>query len=343
MNSLEKKLWSDLVHERALLSARKLFGSFHTPQTISNLKLKPSREKAVLTWNMKIPGQPDFELIAKRGEIEEARFENLLYTTILPRLGLGSLQCFGVVEETDNQFAWLFIEHAGHCKYNTDIREHVNLAAEWLSFLHGSQLELELEDYFRKCGDEHYAASLRTARTLVERGIINPVLSPPQQELLHRALHLLDKLEKRWPIVEDICSAVPRCLIHGDFMGKNLRVESNGSKYQLKVFDWEAACWGFPFLDLAESLIPTSVGMSPEPDVDSYISSSKCWWPNIEKKSLKGLIGLGKIFWSLDCLRGHAEGLQFEWVDNIIENIHFYLHIFDEGLDEVSIFNLQNN
>ena len=28
---------------------------------------------------------------------------------------------------------------------------------------------------------------------------------------------------------------------------------------------------------------------------------------------------------------------------NIIENIHFYLHIFDEGLDEVSIFNLQNN
>lgn len=337
MNSLEKKLWSELVSERALLSARKLFGSFHSPQTISKLKVKPSREKAVFTWKMKIPGQTSFEIVAKRGEVEEARFENLLYTTILPRLGLGSLRCFGVVEESDNRFAWLFLEHAGHCRYNPAIPEHVNLAAEWLSILHGSQLELELKDSFRKCGDEHYGASLRKARTLVEGGLINPVLSPSQQEVVHKALHLLDKLEERWPIVEDICSAVPRCLIHGDFLGKNLRVESNGSKYQLKVFDWEAACWGLPFLDLAESLIPTSDGLTPEPDLDSYISSSKCWWPDIEINSLKGLIGLGKIFWSLDCLKGHAEGLQFEWVDNIIENIRIYLHVFEEGLNEVSI------
>ena len=340
MNSFDKKLWFEMIQGRALLSAQKLFGSFHSPQTISKLKLKPSREKAVLTWEMKIPGKPSFELIAKRGEIDEARFENLLYTTILPRLGLGSLRCFGIVEELDNRFAWLFLEHAGHCRYNPTIREHLNLAVEWLSILHGSQLELELKDYFRKCGDEHYAASLRTARTLVEGGIINPVLSPSQQEILHRALHLLDKLEMKWPVVENICSAVPRCLIHGDFLGKNLRVESNGSKYQLKVFDWEAACWGLPFLDLAESLIPTSGGQSPEFDMDSYISNSQHWWPNIEKKSLKGLIGLGKIFWSLDCLRGHAEGLQFEWVDNIIENIHIYLQVFEEGLNEVSTLNL---
>jgi len=340
MSNTIKQHWAAKIHENALLSARKLFGSYHTPKTISNLKLKPSREKAVLTWNMKIPGQPVFELIAKRGEIEEALFENLLYTTILPRLGLGSLRCFGVVEESDNRFAWLFLEHAGHCRYNPTIREHHNLAAEWLAILHGNQLELELKNYFRKCGDEHYAASLRTARALVERGIINPVLSPSQQEILHRALHLLDQLEEKWPVVEDICATVPRCLIHGDFLGKNLRVESNGSKYQLKVFDWEAACWGLPFLDLAESLIPTSGGQSPEPDMYSYISNSQYWWPNIEKKSLKGFIGLGKIFWALDCLRGHAEGLQFEWVDNIIENIRIYLQVFEEGLNEASTLNL---
>lgn len=335
----EKQIWLEEIHERAVLAARSVFGEIRMISEISDLKLKPNRNKAVLTWKMEVPGNKSIELIAKLNEMDGALMEHVIYTNILPGLGLNALECFGMVEDESNEFAWIFMEHAGHNRYNAYIGEHVKLATEWLSVLHGSQIRPELLKFFEECSDQHYAASLKGARSYIEGSMYNPVLSSGQQETLSYTLGLLDIVEKKWTVVREMCSTVPKCLIHGDFLSKNLRIDNGGEAYRLKVIDWDAACLGFPFLDIAEALLPTSdqVSSHPKHDMSSYITSSTDWWPGINERTLKRMLGIGQIFWALDCIYGDAEGLKYNWVDKIVDNIHIYSSILDNGINTAKL------
>lgn len=334
VNNPEKQIWLDEIHEQALQAARTVFGDIRILSEISDLKLKPNRNKAVLSWKIEIPGNKNLELIAKLNEMDGALMEYFIYTNILPDLGLDALECFGMVEDESKEFAWIFMEHAGHHRYNADIGEHVRLATEWLSVLHGSQIRPELIKYFEACGDQHYAASLTGALRYIESGMANPVLSSEQLKNLAYTLRLLEMVEKKWTVVMEMCSAVPQCLIHGDFLSKNLRIDDGGEAYRLKVLDWDAACLGFPFLDIAEALLPTSGWQSfhPEHDLSSYINSSVDWWPGINVGTLHRLIGIGQIFWALECIYGDGSGLNYNWVDKIADNIHIYSRILDNGI-----------
>lgn len=335
----EKQIWLEEIHEQAIVAARKVFGNIRFLSEISDLKLKPNRNKAVLSWKTEISGNNNLELIAKLNELDGALMEHLIYTRILPDLGLNALECFGMIEDESKEFAWIFMEHAGHNRYNAAISEHVKLATEWLSVLHGSHIRPELLKFFDECGDQHYAASLSGARNYIESGMSNPVLSSEQQQNLSYTLRLLDMLEKKWTAITEMCSTVPLCLIHGDFLSKNMRIDSGGKKYRLKVMDWDAACWGFPFLDIAEALLPTSDWEStpPKHDMSLYIDSSSGWWPGINERTLNLMLGIGQIFWALECIYGDAEGLEYSWVDKIVNHIHIYSGILDKGINTAEL------
>src|SRR5437870_12838093 len=53
--------------------------------------------------------------------------------SILPLTGLPALHCYGVVEESEGEFCWLFLEDAAGVRYSPQLSQHRELAACWLA------------------------------------------------------------------------------------------------------------------------------------------------------------------------------------------------------------------
>lgn len=336
MNAVKQK-WFEDIRDSALEAAKELFGPIDPPDTLSRLKLRPNRDTAVLSWSMETADGNRHEIVAKRCWLKKAQREHLLYTEILPELGLATLRCFGLVHKADDTCAWLFIEHADGCAYDPDNPDHVALAVQWLSTLHQHKLEPEESERFPQRGPEYYAACLQKAHAAIETGKQNPRLSTLQRETLSRSTHLLEALLRHWNGVQELCALVPPCLIHGDFLGKNLRVHRQGPTDRLQVFDWDAACWGFPFLDLAEALLPTQLFATSVARTDRHLELCNEYRPCVGATELGRLIGVGHMFWALNCLRGHAEGLRYEWVDRVLSNVEVYMNILEQGMSQARL------
>src|SRR5438094_9572348 len=86
--------------------------------------------------------------------------------------------------------------------------------------------------------------------------------------LFCRLIAHLDSLELLWGELEEICSLMPRSLVHGDFVDKNLRICDAATGPRLLVFDWEYAGGGVPAADL-----PQFIDRVASPDLSHYCSS----------------------------------------------------------------------
>jgi len=93
------------------------------------------------------------------------------------------------------------------------------------------------------------SAAMRATRDLIRDQVDNPAFSAADVAFLDVLVARFDELD------EDLGSARPRRhrpppypLIHGDFNGKNLRVQASPQGLQVGAFDWEDAGWPFPAL-----------------------------------------------------------------------------------------------
>ncbi len=173
-------------------------------------------------------------VIAKHCLRATARIEHAVYVEVLQRLPLTALRCYGLVEEGNGPWCWLFLEDAGEERYSPECADQRALAGRWLGTLHTSAAHVGATVRLPDRGPGYYLEHLRSARDTVRRNGTNPELATEDREVLARVLSSCDLLEARWGEVQRSCEDMPRTLVHGDCVVKNVRVRSSPAGLALR-------------------------------------------------------------------------------------------------------------
>lgn len=213
--------------------------------------VKEERRSRIYRLEGARPG--DSDVVAKRGSAASIALERLVHEELLAPLAIGSPRCLGLVPDADPRFAWLFLEDAGGAGFDADLPAHRTAAAAWLAELHtrseGRAALRQLPDR----GPAHHLEELRRSRRRIAGSFENPALRAADRELLDALLRGLDVVSSHWSVVEEACERSPSVLVHGDFAGRNLRVEGEGARARLRVIGWKAAGRGAPGIDLVRA------------------------------------------------------------------------------------------
>ena len=196
------------------------------------------------------------------------------------------------------------------------------MAGQWLASVQRARRASGLQARLPDRGPDHYLQLLRSSRRgLLERAG-NPVLSADEVALLRRFAAYGDVIEAHWDEVEKACGMLPRTLVHGDFVIKNLRVRTGTTGPALLVFDWEMAGWGAPATDLAQF-----VGRCASPELNVYWSEVRNGFPQLDLSDIQRLADYGgllrmldKVFWATVSM----EGSSYEFLVNPISHLRSY-------------------
>jgi ATP-binding cassette, subfamily B, bacterial len=217
--------------------------------------LKPGKRfRKTASYLLESAGPDNSHVVAKLCVRKTAEVESAIYGKLLPRLPMPSLRFYGTARNGDSDYCWLFLEDAGSDRYSPVDPEHRRLAARWLAMLHFYAPEMEDADLPDR-GPRHYLVHLLGARDELTRQVRRQQ-DPEGAQVLEDLLFKLDVVESRWSELTAFCDRLPRTLVHGDFVPKNLRLSKNGAGVALTIFDWEMAGIGVQAPDLAQLLEP---------------------------------------------------------------------------------------
>jgi hypothetical protein len=223
-------------------------------------------------------------VIAKRCRRESGAVERALYEEVFPRLPVLTPRCYGSLDDGPDS-CWLFLEDAGSEEYAPEKGEHRALAARWLGRMHAGSGTLRVQGRLPQRGPGYYRRELDAATGRIQAHLADPVLGAEDREVLGDLLARCEVLGRRWQHVEALSKRMPRALVHGDFVPKNLRVRSGKQGPVLLVFDWEVAGWGLPAADVAMC-----------GDLNTYAETVRGDWPQLCGPDLRRLAFLGKVF-----------------------------------------------
>src|SRR5437867_9894428 len=116
----EEVLPANLAEHRAVKAWSQLEPERIEPETIEVLRL--TRKKSAV-YRMTGVGPNDAAVVAKRCRTMTASVERVIYETVLSRLSLPALGCYGFVPEPGGEFCWLFLEEVGMYVYSPDNAE----------------------------------------------------------------------------------------------------------------------------------------------------------------------------------------------------------------------------
>jgi len=315
----ELTLHSPYEHQ-AVKAWSELRPQLRAPEAIHCLKASPMRKSLVYRLDGVGPGGS--AVVAKRCRRVTAVTERIIYQEILPNLPIPSVRYYGYVEEPAGDYCWLFIEHADGEEYSPLIEEHRVLVARWLAAIHTSAECIAVEAGLPDRGPRYYLEHLRAARNTIVEHRGNPALGAGELDTLQAILARCDVLESRWSEIAVFCEGLPRTLVHGDLVGKNLRVRGDLGGIAIVAFDWEEAGWGVPAIDLANSSAPTNFLVNP--DLATYWSSVRDHWPSLGRAALNRLANQGRAFRCLAAISWEARSLAFQWVKWPVANMAAY-------------------
>ena len=293
------------------------------PQAIATLVERPGKKGKSAVYRLESVGPRGSAVIAKRCRQANAHTERTIYEDILPQLPVPPLRYYGFVEEPDGEFCWLFVECASGEQYSPLIQEHRLLAARWLALVHSTASTVAASAHLPDRGPAHYLYHLRSARDTILRNLGNRALGTGDVLFLRAIISRCDYLEPRWRQVERFCEGTPRTLVHGDFVGKNVRIRSGQYGSALLPFDWETAGWGVPAVDLAQSALPPTTFLA-NPELATYRSLVRGCWPALDLATIERLANYGKIFRCLAAIHWEARSLEYQWVEWPLKNIAVY-------------------
>jgi len=202
---------------------------------------------------------PGPAVIAKYCEAATIAVERRIYQEVLPTASVWALHCHGMVSEPDGEHAWLFLEEGPGDPCSLAAAAHQALASEWLAHMHTATSRLcgsnssppsPVPPSLPDRGPARFLSHLRAARDAIQASQGCPTIGRAPRSLLARILDHCDRIEADWQLVEQRCEQMPRSLVHGDYVAKNLRVARHGGQDTLIVIDWEMAGWGTPAPDL---------------------------------------------------------------------------------------------
>ena len=262
-------------------------------------------------------------VIAKHCLRATARIEHAVYVEVLQRLPLTALRCYGLVEEGNGPWCWLFLEDAGEERYSPECADQRALAGRWLGTLHTSAAHVGATVRLPDRGPGYYLEHLRSARDTVRRNGTNPELATEDREVLARVLSSCDLLEARWGEVQRSCEDMPRTLVHGDCVVKNVRVRSSPAGLALLPLDWEMAGWGVPAPDLVQ---PTAGRHVPSlsADIEAYWWVVRESWPHLRVQDLRRWADWGRVFRLLAMTNWVSGRLAYPWVRKPVAELRLY-------------------
>jgi aminoglycoside phosphotransferase (APT) family kinase protein len=154
---------------------------------------------------------------------------------------------------------------------------------------------------------------------VIQRVLADLTLNRDDRIILESIVSQFDLLKGHWSQVEQTCESVPRTVVHGDFVRKNLRVRTGPSGIVLLPLDWETAGWGLPTTDLAAAdlarLADNSAASSESPEIRVYRSIASQFWPQLGGHDTRVLANLGIMFRLIDAVKWACAGLAEERSD----------------------------
>jgi hypothetical protein len=168
-------------------------------------------------------------------------------------------------------------------------------------------------------GPDHYRAYLRSARQAIRQIPSIASLKFTDQTVLQNIVSMSEFLEAYWGQIADFCDRMPRTLVHGDCLAKNVHVRMTPEGLTIAPFDWGGAGWGLPATDLGQLGLPYRRLPATDPDCATYLSVVQDHWPGFDLHTVQQLANLGQMFWALkviargipefDCEGAHIESL----------------------------------
>jgi len=173
-------------------------------------------------------------------DLEPGRRELQMYETILSPERFGTLHLYGYRWEPERGRFWAFFEDGGR----TVLHNYLDMprwtaAARWAARFHAATRGLpETQTRFLPRYDEaHYRRCAERVAQLL------PNLEGPEHDLVARGLEYFEE-RIEW------LSALPQCVLHGQYFGKNILLRRSTRGPKVVVIDWETAALGPGTFDL---------------------------------------------------------------------------------------------
>jgi hypothetical protein len=170
-----------------------------------------------------------------------SRLELDMYRSILSRGRFGTLHLYASRWEPDPGRCWLFLEDAGRTPLHNvhDLPQWVD-AARWSARFHAATRHLSAAQtrFLPRWDRTRYGKCAERVQRLL------PTVDDHERETLRAGLDALTANLDR-------LSALPRCVIHGQFFGSNIMLRPRKTPPRIAVIDWETAALGPPAFDLA--------------------------------------------------------------------------------------------
>lgn len=178
--------------------------------------------------------------------LEKAVIERIVYEQILPYLPIDTLEYYGFMEEKEGTIYWLFLEDIGNQRYSPLDKDHQRLAAQWLAIMNTNAENLGVHSCLPSREPEHYLKYLRSIRETIPQIRALSSLNSTDLAPIKNIVSMCELLEARWDQVETFCTRMPRTLVHGDCLTRNIHVRKNKSGLSVLPFDWGGGWLGTP-------------------------------------------------------------------------------------------------
>lgn len=295
----------------------RLSGGVATPHRVD--VLKETKRSSVYRLVLSDPGSP--YVIAKRTIRAKGLIEQSIYENVLSRVSLNSVGYHGVVEADDPRFLWLFIEDVGNQRYTPRDENHRRLAAEWLGALHVAVDQEHLTATTNR-GPDFYRQHLQSITANLPQLNSDP-LPPGGREVLDAILHLCRMLESQWNSLDDFCRSIPRTVIHGDCLPKNIHIRGTGDQSSVAFFDWGNAGIGLAGTDLGLCSLPHEGPPNSDPDFGGYLSVVRQRWMTADLDIAQQMALVGQLFWALEVIDKSRPDFEFP-SPYLVENHRLY-------------------
>ncbi len=164
---------------------------------------------------------------------------------------------------------------------------------------------------------------MRATRDLIREQVDNPAFSAADVAFLDVLVARFDELDEDWDRLARASTGLPPTLIHGDFNGKNLRMQASPQGLQVGAFDWEDAGWAVPSVDLAQAVDP-SCHISASPDLATYWAVVRERWQHCDQADIERLATCGAVWRAVAAITWEAHHLARPWADAFIPNLRLY-------------------
>jgi ATP-binding cassette subfamily B protein len=309
------------------------------PDRITAAKVKANRARSNLTvFRLEGVGVDGGAVIAKWCKRRDGAVERTAYERILPQVSLPGPRFYGAVEDPSDDPAkdvcWLFIGEIQGDKYDMLRADHRAAAARWLGTLHSeASAAVGLAD-LPDAGPGRYHALMRATGERIREQLDNPTFTAADVAFLDGLLARFDQLDEHWERLESAATGLPPTLLHGDFNGKNLRVQASPEGPRVLAFDWEDAGRGVPCVDLAQ-VVASSSRISASPDLPTYVSVVRERWPVGDPADIERLATCGAVFRALAVISWDTHHLAHDWANAFVPSLQAYDAELAHALDRL--------